>query len=341
MNEQYLSKEKLAKALADERCSWSASAEQAGARETLAGLSEPRSSLSPKGWLYSSLQSVGRYGDGVEPDPAATDGADGKRAIIGMRACELRALQYLDKMLLEGDFQEPLYRRRRESLVLISTDCVAVEPTCFCTSVGGRPFAQDGYDVNLSPVDGGFIVDAPTDRGKAWLALAEVQLAPATAEQLAERDNLRNMAAAALAQQNQSTGLDAASGAALDLPDDADPAWQTYAADCVECGACTNVCPTCYCFYLYDQVLGEKLFERVRAWDSCLLGTYHRMAGATPNMKPTPRPRLRSRLANRVLHKFTYAPQQCGLLGCVGCGRCIDACLGAIDIRQVVGELQR
>jgi Fe-S oxidoreductase len=65
------------------------------------------------------------------------------------------------------------------------------------------------------------------------------------------------------------------------------------------------------------------------------------MAGTTPNMKPTPRPRLRSRLANRVLHKFTYAPAQCGLLGCVGCGRCIEACLGAIDIRQVAGELRR
>ena len=56
-------------------------------------------------------------------------------------------------------------------------------------------------------------------------------------------------------------------------------------------------------------------------------------------MKLTPRPALSSRLANRVLHKFTYSPQQYELIGCVGCGRCLDACLGAIDIREVVQEL--
>jgi len=62
------------------------------------------------------------------------------------------------------------------------------------------------------------------------------------------------------------------------------------------------------------------------------------MAGGT-NMKLTPRAELSNRLANRILHKFTYSPEQYGLLGCVGCGRCIDACLGAIDIREVVGKL--
>jgi formate hydrogenlyase subunit 6/NADH:ubiquinone oxidoreductase subunit I len=338
MTGQYLSREKLAEALADERCLWSAAGEQAGACEMIAGLTKPRSSLSPKGWLYPSLQSVGRYGDGATSAP---DDAPAPRAIVGLRACELRALKYLDKMLLEGQFQEPVYRSRRESVVLVSTDCAAAAPTCFCTSVGSLPFADDGYDVNLSPVEGGFIVDVASDRGRAWLAAAGLECTPAPAEQLAQRDRIRLAVAEAVEGQNRSAGLQAAQGQSLGLPDDADPAWQRYAADCVECGACTNICPTCYCFYLYDQALGPGLFERVRAWDSCLLGTYHRMAGTTPNMKPTPRPRLRSRLANRVLHKFTYAPAQCGLLGCVGCGRCIEACLGAIDIRQVAGELRR
>jgi formate hydrogenlyase subunit 6/NADH:ubiquinone oxidoreductase subunit I len=338
MTGQYLPKEKLAEALADERCLWSAAGEQAGACEMIAGLTQPRSSLSPKGWLYPSLQSVGRYGDGPTSPPAE---APAPRAIVGLRACELRALKYLDKMLLEGQFQEPVYRGRRESVVLVSTDCAAAAPTCFCTSVGSLPFADDGYDVNLSPVEGGFIVDVASDRGRAWLAAAGLECAPVPAEQLAQRDRIRRAVAEAVEGQNRSAGLQAAQGQSLGLPDDADPAWQRYAADCVECGACTNICPTCYCFYLYDQALGPELFERIRTWDSCLLGTYHRMAGTTPNMKPTPRPRLRSRLANRVLHKFTYAPAQCGLLGCVGCGRCIEACLGAIDIRQVAGELRQ
>ncbi|HET6430574.1 MAG TPA: 4Fe-4S dicluster domain-containing protein [Phycisphaerae bacterium] len=40
-----------------------------------------------------------------------------------------------------------------------------------------------------------------------------------------------------------------------------------------------------------------------------------------------------------MLHKFSYSPRQYGLVGCVGCGRCVDACIGAIDIREVVKEL--
>jgi len=138
--------------------------------------------------------------------------------------------------------------------------------------------------------------------------------------------------------QNAPFSFSASDGSPPALPEQDDPRWQAFAADCVECAACTNICPTCYCFYLYDQAPQPDLFERVRNWDSCLLGTYHRMAG-TPNMKASPRPRLFSRLANRVLHKFVYSPQQVGLLGCVGCGRCVDACLGAIDIRRAVQEL--
>jgi formate hydrogenlyase subunit 6/NADH:ubiquinone oxidoreductase subunit I len=128
--------------------------------------------------------------------------------------------------------------------------------------------------------------------------------------------------------------------AAPKLPEGEDEGWQRFAGDCVECAACTHICPTCYCFYLYDQTLGADLFERVRTWDSCLLSTYHRMAGGA-NMKLSPRPRLSSRLANRVLHKFVYALPQAGGLGCVGCGRCVEACLGSIDIRQVVQELSQ
>jgi ferredoxin len=244
-------------------------------------------------------------------------------------------------MLTAGEFQDPLYRARRQGAVLVSVDCAAAAPTCFCTAVGARPHADAGYDVNLSPVNGGFVVDAATERGRAWLAEAGLEPKPASPEQLAQRDAMRQATVEAVEAQNRSFGLAAATDKALDLPDDDDASWQRFAADCVECGACTNVCPTCYCFYLYDQVLGPAAFQRVRAWDSCLLGTYHRMAGTTPNMKPTPRPRLRSRLANRVLHKFRYAVEQCGTLGCVGCGRCIEACLGGIDLRQVAGELQK
>ena len=308
----------------------------AGEAASLQALRQVRAAQSPKGFFLPAAESMGRYG---AKSSAATAVQTGSIVLVGVRACELRARTYLDKVMLAGDFESPDYRARREATTIVSCDCVDCAETCCCTLVGGRPFATEGYDVNLTPLAEGFIADAASERGRQWLAAAgEGRLPEPGARQLAERDELRKAMTERLRKQNAKFTFLADDETQPKLPNDADEAWQKFAADCVECAACTNVCPTCHCFYLYDQLLGPEAFERVRTWDSCLLSTYHRMAGG-PNMKLTPRPRLLSRLANRVLHKFTYSLEQYKLLGCVGCGRCIDGCLGAIDIRQVVQAL--
>jgi len=305
--------------------------EKAGAAvEALAGA---RTGQSPKSLFFPTAESVGHYGPAAG---AATAVEAPPVTLVGLRACELRALAYLDQVLLEGDFQDPTYAARRDALTVVSVDCADCRETCFCTLVGGAPYAAEGYDVNLTPIEGGFVADVATEKGRAWVE----GLAEASAEQLAARDALREAMTERVRAQNAEFSPVAAESPP-DLPNDDAEAWQAYAADCVECAACTNGCPTCHCFYLYDQAVGPEDFERVRTWDSCLLGSYHRMAGTGANVKPTPRPRLRSRLANRVLHKFSYSPQQYGLLGCVGCGRCIEGCLGAIDIRKAVQELSQ
>jgi len=306
-----------------------------GPEPSLDALAQPRPAQSPKGFFLPAAESVGRYGArsaaaAVEAPPVV---------LLGVRACELRARDYLDEVFLSGDFQDDPYRRRREGTTIVSCDCVDCTETCCCVLVGGGPFATGGYDVNLTPVESGYVADVATDRGRQWLGADRLKrLAEASAAQLARRDALRREMVERLRKQNAEFGFSADDRKQPALPNDNDDAWQVFAADCVECGACTNICPTCHCFYLYDQVLGPEQFERLRTWDSCLLSSYHRMAGGA-GMKLTPRPRLFSRLANRVLHKFAYSPQQYGRLGCVGCGRCIDACPGAIDIRKVVKEL--
>jgi len=296
---------------------------------------KPRAAQSAKGFLMPASESVGRYGCGAE----SSERQEALMVLAGLRACELRAREYLDRVFQEGEFQDPLYDQRRQSLLTISCDCIECADSCFCPLVGGQPFATEGFDLNFSPVDGGFVVETGSDRGVELLETCSMApLVEATPEQLGRRDQQRQQTAERLQRQNGDFDFPATDAAATPLPNDNDQTWQSFAADCVECGACTNICPTCHCFYLYDQLLGPDEFERVRTWDSCLLSSYHRMAGG-PQMKLTPRPKLLGRLANRVLHKFTYSPQQYEMLGCVGCGRCVDACLGEIDIRQVVQEL--
>jgi ferredoxin len=296
-------------------------------------LRQPRAVQSPKGFFMPATESVGRYGGQAAAGTAVQTGAV---VLVGVRACELRAQAYLDKVLMQGDFDDPAYAARREAATIVACDCVDCAESCCCTLVGGRPFAAEGFDANLSPIDGGFVVEIATDKGGKLFEASDMP--EATTDQLARRDETRKRMEQRVAQQNARFTFPAEDKAASPLPEGEDDGWQAFAADCVECGACTHICPTCHCFYLYDQILGAEAFERVKTWDSCLLSSYHRMAGGE-RTKLTPRPRLSSRLANRVLHKFTYSPQQYELLGCVGCGRCIDACLGDIDIREVVQTL--
>ena len=306
-----------------------------GAAPSVETLSQPRAAQSPKGFFLPATESVGTYGSGAAGGVSVVTKPI---VLLGVRACELRARNYLDKVMLGGDFSDPAYAARREAITIVSCDCVAFADTCFCTLVGGQPYATEGYDVNLTPLGGGFLADVATEKGQRWLG--EEGLSKATDQQLSARQQLREQASEHVRRQNATFKFAADDQSQPSLPEGDDSNWQKFAADCVECGACTNICPTCHCFYLYDHVLGPENFERVRTWDSCLLSTYHRMAGGV-NMKISPRPALSSRLANRVLHKFTYSPQQYDLLGCVGCGRCVDACLGDIDIREVVQELAR
>jgi sulfhydrogenase subunit beta (sulfur reductase) len=309
-------------------------ADQVDEQEALAHLTQPRSVQNPKSAFLPASESLGRYGE----QASATSVEAPVLTLVGMRACDLRARSYFDKVMLEGEFQDALYAARRASTMIVSCDCGTFADTCFCTSVGGAPYATEGFDVNLTAMDDGFIAEVATDKGEAWLGAED--LPEASPEQLQRRDRQRQEAVEELKRRNAEFELSVSDDAAPSLPEGDEPAWNRYGADCVECAACTNICPTCHCFYLYDQALGSEEFERVRIWDSCLLGTYHRMAGGA-GMKLTPRPNLSSRLANRVLHKFVYSPQQYGVLGCVGCGRCVEACLGALDIRRIVGEIAR
>ena len=102
--------------------------------------------------------------------------------------------------------------------------------------------------------------------------------------------------------------------------------------ECVECGACNMICPTCHCFLLVDQSADDK-FQRLKVWDSCLMKRFARVAGGA-----NPRKHLGERLRNRFIKKFDFFPEILGIYACTGCGRCIETCLGDIDIREVLKE---
>lgn len=298
-----------------------------------------RPAATVKSLLFPARELVAVYGQETRPGLVEEQAVPG--VIVGPRACDLEAIRILDEVFLEGDFQDPFYRARREALTLVTTDCAEVRDSCHCNLVDGKPFPEAGFDLNLSPIEGGYVAEVGSEKGQALIdGLAEAP-PEATEEQLAERERMRARTMEKLGEQNRTYELPRPHPEVVAQARES-AAWDGAVRRCVACTACTNICPTCHCFLLYDQPAGEgtERFERVRVWDSCLYADYSRMAGVG-GVKPNPRPELRSRLENRILHKFAWFPENYGRLACVGCGRCIDACLGGIDLRELLKEFSQ
>lgn len=103
---------------------------------------------------------------------------------------------------------------------------------------------------------------------------------------------------------------------------------------CLNCAACTFVCPTCYCFDIRD-IERKDYVLRERVWDSCMFFIYSLEASGH-----NPRKDRAKRAVNRFMHKFFYQPLQYNEFGCTGCGRCIDVCPAGYDIRETVKKVQ-
>jgi len=294
---------------------------------------------SVKGFLFPVRERVAVYGGDAGGGADEGVGAIGSQVIVGARACDLAALRILDEVFLQGQDGDPFYGTRRKQTVVVTVDCVEPGAYCFCNLVGGQPFVQDAFDLNLSPVDGGYVVAQGSDKAADSLKQVERLLRKATSEQLAQRDRQRESAQKILEHQNE--GLPSAVGVSAAAMDKAIKKTVQDAYGCVECGACSYICPTCHCFFLFDQRgggAGER-FERHKTWDSCIMANFAKMAGVG-GLKPTPRPELRSRFENRLRHKFEWMVENLNVIGCVGCGRCEAACMGGSDVRGLFKELK-
>lgn len=249
---------------------------------------------------------------------------------LGVKACDLAALAILDPAF-GGEFADPRYQVRREQSLIVSSDCTDPWPSCFCTQVGGQPHPVRGFDLNLSKIWDGFVIEVGSLKGRRLLEGHDQALKDLVKEEAQTLEKIRQETVRRVeAGNSQYTIPD--SLAPLGQAAWESPVWEHHVKTCVECGACNHACPTCHCYFL-DDVTRED-FLKLRGWDACQYSGYAVTAGGG-----TPRPRLAERFRNRYYCKFSYLPSNYGALGCTGCGRCIDACQGAIDMREVLTDL--
>ncbi|OPX34716.1 hypothetical protein B1H10_02955 [candidate division KSB1 bacterium 4484_188] len=297
--------------------------------ETFFAISPIRTAQPLKSFFYQPVQKVAEY-----PKTNGTEDDFQPLAIIGPKACDLQALKIIDKVYAEGEYPDTNYVRARKNHIIISTDCLNAGKYCFCTLMNYQPYPESDFDLNLSQIDDRFLIEVGSEKGQEILDTFFKGTRKAPDSLVKAREKLRKKVTEQVKKQNENFHYYQSHQNAIERHLDSE-IWADLGKTCVECGICTQICPTCHCFLLYD-LPREDRYERIRVWDSCFFAGYSRMAGGL-----TPRLKLADRFKNRFYHKFDSYVTNFGVEACTGCGRCIEGCMGNIDLRVVLTELEK
>lgn len=249
-----------------------------------------------------------------------------KVAFLGVRACELHAIEIEDKVFLSGTFIDPLYQSRRKNIFVVAVNCSQAGGTCFCDSMGTGPKATSGYDIALTEVlgDGRHFLLVETGTKAGTEVLSDMVTEAAGEAEVTAADALVKRTSQAMGRSVQTNGLKE-----LLYRNTESPRWDLVANRCLSCANCTMVCPTCFCSTIEDVTdLSGQQAERIRKWDSCFTTDFSYLHGGS--VRATPRAKFRQ----WMMHKLAYWNDQFGTPGCVGCGRCITWCPVGIDITE-------
>lgn len=270
-----------------------------------------------------------RHGEtGVEIDgPSAVKKGS---ILFGIRPCDARGLILLDKVFGEP-LQDNYYGEKRAKTVIISMACETPDPKCFCLAMGGGPCSAEGSDLLFLDLGDLYLVKAGSPKGMDLLK--NTVFKKANNEVLARADVIEKEAEESM---NQTGMGHVGIGETIEKRLEAlfnDPIWDDITESCLGCGICTYLCPTCHCFDILDEA-GQSAGERIRIWDSCQFPLFtHQASGVNP------RPSVKERFRQRIMHKLCYLPQNGNLPGCVGCGRCVTECPVNLDIREVIQKI--
>ena len=285
--------------------------------------------LSPKSVIFPQSERMFEYSlDEGEEDAHILKEAPkdfSPQIIAGIRPCDAFAFHLVKINFDNPQYQDPLWVQRMEATTLVGFGCNEPCASCFCTSVGSGPFSDKGLDALMYDLGDRFLLRSVTSKGKALLEKVKLggEAEDATVRKAldlpkaAEKKIPSKVPTDQLKEKNVNELFNA-------------PFWEKVSFPCINCGTCTYLCPTCWCFDIQDEVFGKK-GDRIRNWDACMfpLFTLH---GSGHN----PRDKKFQRVRQRFMHKLKYYVDKYGNgVACVGCGRCVQFCPVNIDIREV------
>ncbi|MFZ5995758.1 MAG: 4Fe-4S dicluster domain-containing protein [Thermodesulfobacteriota bacterium] len=282
--------------------------------------------LSPKRFFMPQVETLFAYRYDKSGYTFKNAADNTPRVIFGLRSCDTRGILFYDLIFQEG-LKDKYYLERRKNTILINLGCNQPGENCFCKSAQSGPFLTYGYDIQLTDLGDRFFVEIGRPRGRELLAGWSYFFRPAT-----QTDIDAQYEAVLESEGKFRHRLDFDAAIEKLINQEVDPAvWEEMGSRCQNCGGCAYVCPTCYCFNIFDSPSSEKEGERIRTWDACTFAGFSRLAGGY-----NPRQDKAQRIKRRFYHKLFYDKQKYSIPSCVGCGRCADICFGRIDMLSFI-----
>ncbi|MDH3324459.1 MAG: 4Fe-4S dicluster domain-containing protein [Candidatus Peregrinibacteria bacterium] len=234
-----------------------------------------------------------------------------KRVLFGLRMCDLNAFAVNDKLFLEQEPKMDFYKKFRESLLLVGLWCdKPVDAFCFCSSMN----LQHEYDLCLFDRGDFFHIKVGSEKGEEILKKLKLESDELIPEKPKCKTELKTTDIKDLFEKNE--------------------IWKKGEENCLFCGDCTSLCPTCLCFDIEDNCdLSGKCGERCASWDSCMYKDFTKVAGGHHF-----RGKKIDRFKHRIFHKLQYFDEKFGRSMCTGCGRCIRGCPMKIYWPKIIND---
>lgn len=279
-----------------------------------------RTDFSPKKFFLPDTEKLFRFEKSKFSHKITPLSPQKPAVLFGIRPCDTHALHALDELFIRSLGPDHYYSERRKNTLLIALQCAKECDSGFCTSMGtSQPI---GYDLLFIERGADFFVTAGSERGKRLLDSKFFKQTKDAAP------SPRIECKKELLTQNLEENL---------LNNFEHPIWRQEAERCLSCTNCTQICPTCYCYYKDDLFEFDSMDStRYRMQDSCHLLRFSLVAGGHIFRKSRT-----ARLRQFVLHKLCYYKKRFAVHLCIGCGRCIAACPAKIDLTEIANTVQK
>jgi sulfhydrogenase subunit beta (sulfur reductase) len=251
-----------------------------------------------------------------------------EKILFGINAWDLNGMNFLDR-IFTTDFIDDNYVSKREKLIVIGMDTTPSE-TNFAAEMGAE-YAKSGFDLFMTDIGSKYFIRVATPKGMELLSKYAKVSEALTADFNAYdkfKESYQNNFKASPDVGNFHENFEISYGK-NDL-------WDRLSKNCFSCGSCNLVCPTCFCFNVKDDMkIDLKTGIKSREWDSCMIPDYGLVAGGH-NFRST----KSNRLKQRYRCKLKTFVDKFGAYSCVGCGRCVEACLAKINICEDINAVK-